>query len=51
MPLEPGRSRAKLGRGRHEPGQNDNARRLPRERLGDSDQRLDVPLLRDGDKN
>ena len=51
MPLEPGRSRAKLGRVRHEPGQNDDARRLPRERLGDGDQRLGVPLLRDGDEN
>ncbi len=49
--FEPGRRGPKLGCVRHEPGQDQDARRVSHERLGHREQRVDARLVRDGDEN
>ena len=49
--FEPGRRGPKLGCVRHEPGQDQDARRVSHKRLGHREQRVDVCLVRDRDEN
>ena len=47
MLLEPGRRDPELGRVGHEPGEDEDAGRLPHERLGHREQLVDARLVRD----
>ena len=49
--FEPGAGGAKLGWVRHEPGQDDDARRVAHEPLGHRDQRVGARLVGDRDEN
>ena len=44
-------TRTEVGCVRHEPGQDQDARRVSHERLGHREQRVDARLVRDGDEN
>ena len=50
-PFEPRRRGLKLRRVWHEPGEDQRARRVSRERLGHCEQRVDARLVLDGDEN